>query len=214
MALIMAAGPSEYDRRRSASERFKDAFSKYQLHAHPLLLEMCINVTLKQTTSDASNGRSSNKTGVTKSVMYACSRFLDMSISKDVLMQRDPTNAKIDVNSKILALFPNVFDVAVRSSVLNHAASLMMSGAFGAPVMFSEYQSRFPQEAAECANLVNGFFHGANAQGGKIPSSDTMSYTMHEQTIARQAVDATSAAKKAATTLKRSHRAMRARARA
>ncbi|KAG1653108.1 hypothetical protein FOA52_009116 [Chlamydomonas sp. UWO 241] len=122
------AALSEYDRRRAASDQFKDAFSKYKLHGHPLLVDMCIDISLRQTASHAPNGRVGNKSSVTKSIMYVCSRFLDMSISKDVLTQRDPSDARIDVHPEIQSLFPNIFDVATpkprRATELTAAAAL------------------------------------------------------------------------------------------
>jgi hypothetical protein len=203
------AASSEYDQRRVVAERFKDAFCKYELHAHPLLVGMCIDISLKQTKTDAPNGRFTNNNGMIKSIMYVCSRFLDMSISKDVLLFRDNSDAKIDVNSKILALFPNIFNVAVRSSVLNHLASLMMSDMFGIPVLFSEYESKFPEKAAKCTSLVNKHFQKARAQGGKIPCSDRMSYAMHEQAIAREVFDAINTKPCNVRSMKRSYDTMR-----
>jgi len=203
------AASTEYDRRRVVADRFKDAFCKYDLHPHPLLVCMCIDIALKHTKPDAPNGRATNTNGMTKSIMYVCSRFLDMSISKDVLMFRDKSVGKIDVTSNILALFPNILDVAVRSSVLNHLASLMMSDMFGAPVLFSEYESQFPEMAAKCTMFVNEHFRKARAQGGKIPCSDRMSYTMHEHAIARETFDTVNTKPCNVRSLKRSYNTMR-----
>jgi hypothetical protein len=171
---------TDYDQRRAVSDVFNDAFRRLGIHPHPLVSKMCIVTSIKYITLN--NGRiPGNKNGVTNSIIYVCSRFLDMSLSKDVLTNRDP-ETKINVN-QLSMIFDDksIFNVAVRSSVLNHLASMMVSrGTFDHPVLFSEYQSEFPKDAAACLRAVNQRFEGGN----QIPSPDNTTYTMHERKIA------------------------------